>query len=229
MLKIIDRKYIIPAIVTIFLILNSGYALYNIQNYGMYINIILSIISILPICQYYKKHKIDSFVLMFFSLIFMVVATYIVSGFNSTYVYIYYITSIIVGFGISIKYDFKNVVKVFLNIMTAVSVISLIGYFLINYTNLLSFLPIMNNNNDVTYAIGYIFNYITIIPERNCGIFWEPGLFATFLIVSIVLEVCFKESKPNFIKIILYIICILTTKSAAGYRITNYSFSNNIL
>lgn len=221
MSKIISKKNIIPIIVTICLILNSGYALCNIKGYGIYINIVLAIMCILFIIQYYKKYKIDKFMLLFLALIFMVINTYIISGFTNTYTYLYYITSIIIGFGISIKYNFKDVVNVFLNLMTVISIISLIGYILLNYTNTLKFLPIMSNINDISYGVGYIFNYITIIPERNCGIFWEPGLFASFLIASIILEVCFKEKKISLFRMILFIICIVTTKSAAGYRIND--------
>ena len=164
---------------------------------------------------------------MFLSLIFIVIITYIVSGFTATNVYLYYITSIFVGLGISIKYNFKDVCKIFVNVMTLISIISLVGYFLINYTDILSFLPIIKNRNNVAYAIGYIFNYITIIPERNCGIFWEPGVFATFLIVAILFETCFKQKKANPLKIILFIVCIITTRSTAGYRIISYNINNN--
>lgn len=226
--KTIDIKnLIISTIIAVLLIINSGYALYTIKNYAIYVNFILCLFCIIPIIKYYKKNKIDKFLLMAIALIFMVIITYVVSGFTATNSYIYYITSIFIGLGISIKYDFKDIANIFVNVMTAVSIISLIGYFFVNYTNILSSLPIINNSNGIAYGIGYIFNYITIIPERNCGIFWEPGVFATFLIIAILFETCFKEKKSSVIKIFLFIICIITTKSTAGYRIISYSIYND--
>ena len=38
-----------------------------------------------------------------------------------------------------------------------------------------------------------VFNYIKKIPERNCGMFWEPGLFATHLAIATVFELMTKE------------------------------------
>ena len=228
MSKTINIKNLtISIIIVILLIINSGYALYTIKDYAVYVNIVLCFFIMIPIINYYKKNKIDKFLLMAIALIFIVIITYIVSGFTATNVYLYYITSIFVGLGISIKYNFKDVCKIFVNVMTLISIISLVGYFLINYTDILSFLPIIKNRNNVAYAIGYIFNYITIIPERNCGIFWEPGVFATFLIVAILFETCFKQKKANPLKIILFIVCIITTRSTAGYRIISYNINNN--
>lgn len=76
-----------------------------------------------------------------------------------------------------------------------ITAISLVGYYLVNYTTLLSGLPRMINSNESEYTVGYIFNYITRMPERNCGVFWEPGVFASFLCTAMLYEILFSSQK----------------------------------
>ncbi|KTR55734.1 hypothetical protein RSA42_16055 [Exiguobacterium indicum] len=53
-------------------------------------------------------------------------------------------------------------------------------------------------------------------PERNTGIFWEPGIFSTFLILGIVFETIFKH-KTNWYIVMLFFITNITTLSTASY------------
>jgi hypothetical protein len=61
-----------------------------------------------------------------------------------------------------------------------------------------------------------IFTYARIHPYRNCGFFWEPGVFACFLIVVFISNLFvngFTFDRNN--KILL--IALLTTASTTGY------------
>ena len=59
MSKTINIKNLtISIIIAILLIINSGYALYTIENYAIYVNIILCFFSIISIINYYKKNKL---------------------------------------------------------------------------------------------------------------------------------------------------------------------------
>lgn len=113
-------------------------------------------------------------------------------------------------------YSFDVMVKFYLRLMTVVSVIAVIGYFLLNFTSVMELLPSVKNINGVEYGIGIIFNYIKSIPERNCGMFWEPGLFATHLIIATVFELMTKE-KANPFRLVLFTVSIFTANSSAGY------------
>lgn len=53
--------------------------------------------------------------------------------------------------------------------------------------------------------------------NRNCGIFWEPGLYAIFLNIAFCIEFFDKKSKPKIINLLLYVLCLFTTFSTSGY------------
>ena len=117
------------------------------------------------------------------------------------------------------KYELNNIIRVFLKVMVIVSVVSLIGYILLNCTSLLNNLPTVKNVNGVEYGIGILFNYIKVYPERNCGIFWEPGIFASYLTLAIVFESITKPKSISWFRILLFVFTIITTTSSAGYAL----------
>lgn len=54
---------------------------------------------------------------------------------------------------------------------------------------------------------------------RNCGPFWEPGAFQGFLNLSLFFELTMNQIRDKFwkIRIIIYVIAIVTTLSTGGY------------
>ncbi len=213
------KNILLNFLIIVGVILNSGYAMVTMYKYTIYINCILCIILLPNIIKFFKNEKIGKTTFALFTLIFMVMSTYIINGFKNANSYVTYLMNIIIGFGITITYSFKDIKRTYLKLMTIISVISLLGYFLANFTNVLQVLPTKANSNGIIYNIGYIFFSITIIPNRNCGIFWEPGLYACFLILALTFETMFKDDKINMFNVILFIICILTTESATGYAL----------
>ena len=63
-----------------------------------------------------------------------------------------------------------------------------------------------------------IFNFEdTLFTEnRNSGPFWEPGAFAVFILIALLFNQI-KEKKFTTKKNIIFIICLITTFSTAGY------------
>lgn len=217
-----NKIFIIICLVSI--ILNSGHALITIIPQLRYLTLIFSVMFFIPIFITYDKKKLNIYLVAYLMLVSMCILTLIFSGIDNLTYYIIFISTITFAFGITLIYDFKDVVNIFLKIMVFISIISLIGYFLVNNTTLLNMLPIYNNINNVEYRIGLVFNYITIIPKRNCGMFWEPGLFATYLILALIFELIFKEEKISKFRVILFTLCILTTNSSAGYALLAFIF-----
>lgn len=111
--------------------------------------------------------------------------------------------------------DFQIFVNIYIKVLTLLSSISLIIYTYVNLYNFPSW-NIFTNSNGVSYYNGYI-NFVMIhAPERNTGIFWEPGIFSTFLIIGIVFETIFKH-KTNWYIVMLFFITNITTLSTASY------------
>lgn len=214
MTKVFKKLYCLFYILIV--IINSGYALSTIYP-SMTYSVILGTVFLMPIILKQYKNKLNILSTSLILLLSMIFCTFIVSGFRGIATYALLAFNIILAFGIVIQFDFYQFIEAFLKIMKYVSIISIVGYIFLNVIKVFPNLPSAVNINNVEYGIGYVFSYIKIIPDRNCGIFWEPGLFATFLVIAIVCELYFVKRKADLFSIIIYIIAVLTTKSAAGY------------
>ncbi len=160
------------------------------------------------------RFKAEDFV--FIVSFYMVGSAYIMDEFRDGAFYRITLSIILFAYFIIKLYSFRQVLNLYMAIMTITSAVALVGYVLANYTNVLNFLPIYKNSNGVEYAVGVVFNFIKAIPERNCGMFWEPGLFATHLILATVIELTSKQ-KANMLKLLLFSICLFTANSSAGF------------
>lgn len=112
----------------------------------------------------------------------------------------------------------KIIVKVFINGMFIISLISLLftGYIYIFGA------PNAELVNTSLSSYGYYNYYIYFYPDlwssnlaRNSGLFWEPGIFASYLIIASILEITFSE-KINYFKLTILILTTISTFSTAG-------------
>ena len=112
--------------------------------------------------------------------------------------------------------DCKQFIELYEKTILCVTIIALIGYFFVNALGLGSRLPGFVNVNGEVYRGIVIFNYIVRLPERNCALFWEPGIFASALTFALIFELIYQKEK-HFFRIVLFVIGIITTNSTAGY------------
>ena len=197
------------------LIFTSGHAFQTIYERLSYI-VYFGAIIFVGICFINIRKKINAknlFLLM--SFVIPPLFTMILDGSN-VYYYLIIVSGILFAYGITTTIPFYRVVDIYLKLMTVVSAIALIGYILYNYTDFLDFLPRLYNSNGKEYAIGFVFNVLTRDSDRNCGMFWEPGLFATALSIAMVFEILFKQ-KISKLRIILFVLCFVTANSSAGF------------
>lgn len=220
MKKLLQCKFIIIIVAMIVVVL-SGYALATIISPLKYLACISAMLFLWPVFDYvFLKRKKNVHTKMFTTVAYVILLAAIAHFKQGDFFYYALLGCyILTAFGFTIIYSFKGFVKLFLHIMTVVSIVALIGYVVCNFIIKTPFLPTANNVNDVEYAIAGIFYSITKIPRRNCGIFWEPGLFATFLIYAIVFELIFKNGKPNIFRLLLFTITLITAQSAAGFAL----------
>lgn len=99
--------------------------------------------------------------------------------------------------------------------MTFLSVVSLIVYVMVNFFGYELSLPIYINSNNRLYLSGYLFFYYDYQSIRNLGAFWEPGIFGTYLTLSLfcVLNMSFPHKKKCFC---ILLIALLSTMSTAA-------------
>ena len=144
------------------------------------LTIVLALI-VFPYILMIKKLKTNRTILPLTLISIMVLISMIWHSEFQSKTYWRILATAIIAFYLLEKYGLNNIIKVYLKAMVVISIASLIGYALLNCTSLLNNLPIAKNVNGVEYGIGILFNYIKVYPERNCGVFWEPGIFASYL------------------------------------------------
>lgn len=114
-------------------------------------------------------------------------------------------------------YSVESSVRAFLNIMYVLALTSLILYFSVNVLNIsIPSIQVLNSNN-IAYNYLVIYSYFDgFMQFRNNSVFWEPGIYASFIIFSLYLEMYFYDSK-RLCRVFILCISLITTLSSAGF------------
>lgn len=215
-----DKKVNKPLAVVLFVItvLCSGYALSTVYSAVRYA-VVLSALLLFPAVYSYllKNKKMDDITVVLLLSIAMTLMTMFATMGSGIITYILLLCVLITSFGICITYSFDVFIEFFLKVMTVCSVIGIVCHILTVFTPWENLMPRFVNANGAVYRGIGVFFTIEMITERNCGMFWEPGLFATFLIYAIVFEILFKTQPYSKKRLVLYSVALLTTTSSAGY------------
>lgn len=157
-----------------------------------------------------------------FMLVLIFLFKIVLEGFSSTeFGYILKIFSIFIIFSCK---DMKKMISKLDSILYFFSCCSLVGFVLIN-TNFINFLT------KYTYSVGgyrtlfLIFGYSTKRVEQNAGFTWEPSIFASIVGIFLFYNLTKNKITRNiYIKIIIYTLTLLTTKTTAGIMILIISY-----
>ncbi len=219
--KKINNTLILNILLISILIYNSGYALVTAEkNYAVY-TLLFGLILLFPYIL--KINFIDKkvnthflfFIILIVAIIFALLSNFQVDS-QTINSYAGMILLIFFSFIITCSFKFKDFLDIFIRIMVIITAISLIFYFILNFTTLNFNENIFINVNGAKYQNFYVYFSMLKSPERNTGIFWEPGLFGSFIIFAIMLEIVFKK-KIKFLNILILFIGLLTTQSTASY------------
>ena len=170
----------------------------------------------------YKKFAVDRRVLIYITIIFsfLLVTSSVSSVLNvsseNTNSLIKFIFVVFFCFLFCLLYNVRTAVRAFLNIFILLCVISLFVYFSVNIFSVDIGLPKITNSNGVTYNVGFFFMYFEgFLQYRNISVFWEPGIFSTFIILSLFLELYFFKNSRKF-RILILFLSLLTTFSSSA-------------
>jgi len=135
--------------------------------------------------------------------------------------YVSLLLTLLASFFIAKTISFEKFSEIFVNALTIISGIAIVIYamtFLFG-TNF-SFNYFINTVRGYTinnYLFLY-FDFVTVATfPRLSAVFWEPGVFATFLIMGMIFLLVFPKHKVNWWKFGLFVICLIFTQSTAGY------------
>ena len=160
-----------------------------------------------------------------FPLIVLIIC-YIVIGIAQLKVFGYYSSRPFITIPILMLAGFYVVDKLaerfkyaYMDIMTILSIFSLIFYFIMLFTGYAPNIEFLNSNSQL-YSGIFIFNERLgeIIRQRNCGPFWEPGAFAGYIIIVGILffnelDTLWKSQKKECV---ILLIALITTFSKKG-------------
>ena len=205
-------------ILIIYITYNSGSMISTTNGVGIILDLLFALIFSIKVFKIILK---DSLKLIHYSLIgtiFFVLITFSLYGFSPIGAYLGIIFKSIVSVGIVFTYKFRDMANFYKKYISILAIVSLIGYFLVTPGIIKLDFTLINNINEVPYNVSFIFFNLSWTPDRNIGIFWEPGIFATYLIVALIFEISLNEkNKISPLRVLLYVVTIITTKSSAGY------------
>lgn len=211
-------------LIFICIIWNSGYALsktsWNIARPLLYVTVVACLIAtvIKNNGKIQMKCNLANMWYWWFVISFIISAVFNINKDNLKSA-LFMIILITTARAISRIITFETFVKVFITTMKLLTIISIVSFLIVNRIGP-NWLPKILNYNGVTYYNGILFffqyNDIGII-SRCMSIFWEPGVYASFLIIALIFESCFKNEKESKLNIIIFITGIIFSSSSAGY------------
>lgn len=200
------------ALVIIMMII-SGSAIANIFSLTTPCRIVLAVLFVLPFIHSILHEQGN--VIIFFAL-FGIMFTFSLVANPYNYKYVFTVgLYIIIGYSMAKSLDNRKFLKAFLDVMAFMAAISIVCYFILNFTSINLPFSYYDSSSGIKYGVGYIFNFLPYQKLRNCGMFWEPGLMASFMIFSLLVDKIVFNS-PYKIRSAIYILALILTNSSAG-------------
>ena len=203
------------------IIVNSGYMLQVAdRNFNRVISAIILVIGGFIGIKFVANKIIINRMEYRIVLFFIISNIFTMMGnFEISIIYFKYIALVLIAFYFVQQQSIEKTSAIVVNIMVLLSVISLLFMLIIMfYGKITSFSMVTTENSKVQYYNYLIFfcpNLLKNITFRNQGIFWEPGLYASYLLIAMMLEINFSE-KTKIWKILILAITLFTTLSTAG-------------
>lgn len=201
-------------------ILNSGYLLLVTKDSKIaYFTIPVAAICTVIMMFDYKKLKVG-FLEIFLLCISLVLFISLVLNNESINSYIGFMSILITAYFISKYYRLETFSKSYINIILGIVIISFIFNFTISRFGVPGWTgTVYTTASDVPFYNLYLYftPKLTNASQifRNQGVFWEPGLFASHIIIAMALEICFSEKMSKRVLFLLF--CgVISTLSTAG-------------
>lgn len=220
MFKKIIKGIIVVFIAFCFLLLSGHYLSTVVDKLRTITTLFLDVVfSFLILLKGNKEKRVaKETVIMLSVLLTSLVCTFIVNlEFEEIISYFNFLSLIYISFCVFKLISFNEFIVYYKRVLLAICVVSLFFYVANLFGASFVFFGYVTNVNGIPYANNIIHTFYTseFTDYRNMACFWEPGLFSTYLIIGIIFE-SFSR-KLNILAVLIYVICIITSFSAAGF------------
>ena len=208
---------------------NSGYALVTVYSRNISI-LILAALSFVLVCLILleKKYKkpLQPIHLIFLTMMGILLLFSTCLNFTKSEIgYSVRIFLILINsYMFTILIDFKTISYYFRKAMFIIALVSLVGFFMVFAAKfkIYRYLPTAINSNGVTYYNGLILffgGHAPTVLVRNFGAFWEPGIYGSYLIIAMFLQMLADKNRINWVRQGVFTLAIITTFSTASFII----------
>lgn len=218
----ISERQLTSTIFVVIAILTSGYALATtVYSPLLYIGCLIGS-TIFLIRATIKQNGMDAtkfrvILILYVSIMIPAIASVVVNARIENAISVFKLALVMTyGAVLYMHFSFKSLSKIFADAIFVICIISLSGYVLTNFTDLLANAPTISNVNNVDYKFALIFlSFDGFLQYRNIGVFWEPGIFSTMIFCALLADLFFAEC-TNIKRTIIFFITLVTTFSTAG-------------
>jgi len=116
---------------------------------------------------------------------------------------------------IAITNNYREFINTYIDVITVVAITSIICWFLPDFIKNIAFMHYTRGN--WTFASILFYNLNLSVQARNCGPFWEPGMFQAFLNFALLMMVFSEKRKGNIVRACILVFAVITTFSSTGY------------
>lgn len=215
----IDKFLFLKLYLVIMIIYNSGYMIMVTENsIGTHLMVPFFLLSIIFLLNLGIPKKLNPSILTLIFLLLLYMLSLIIN--NELFAYKVYLTSFLLitsAFTITRLISFSKFVRGYVQTLLIISITSLVFYYLIAILGYNFNFPILEHSQNRNYLNAIIYFYPLYTDNlRNQSLFWEPGLFSSFLIIGLIFEIRFKKAKISMFTIIVFLLALITTQSTAG-------------
>ena len=143
------------------------------------------------------------------------------SSTETFYGYFAIFTTPLIAFVIVTSIDQDIFGRMYVRVMFIISIISLAFFYFFQFTPIFELFPTLlglDQFGNLSEKYKGLFFYYRLDPSRNNGPFWEPGIYASFLIFAVLFVHKFvTERRKRLVYYFVFTLTILSTCSSAGY------------
>ena len=224
----IDR-IIIYSVLFVCIVFNSCYALATVDSFNKVGYLLLAISILLMIFQKAEKHSSKSKTSRGFLIVILcfvaasIAVNFSYAAFANS---IKFVIVVILANLVSEMISFKSFLSVFFRAMEWIAVFAIACWILINIMHFTLPLPELENRNGIIYQVGIIvFQFVGAYQSYPAiGVFWEGGIFSSFLNLAIAFWAAGLVSARKH-DIILLVCAIIVSESTAGILLIPLAFS----